>query len=102
MLRPINQLLFFLFLLLPIKGFAQVDKVYFEEYGTKEGLSEAAILSLTQDELGFTWFTTFNGLARYDGYEFEPFGIYHEMAMEGSLQLDINDILAPKNGQHWL
>ncbi len=35
-----------------------------------DGLSEATVLAITQDDLGFIWFATQNGLDKYDGYHF--------------------------------
>ncbi len=38
-----------------------------------QGLSESTIPAITQDERGFMWFGTQNGLDRYDGYTVEEF-----------------------------
>ena len=45
----------------------------FENYSTKEGLSQNAVLSILQDKEGFMWFGTKDGLNRYDGYSNEVF-----------------------------
>ena len=37
---------------------------------TEDGLCSNAVSMITQDDLGFIWLATWNGLARYDGYEF--------------------------------
>jgi signal transduction histidine kinase/ligand-binding sensor domain-containing protein len=39
----------------------------------KHGLSQPAILSMTQDELGYVWVGTQAGLNRYDGYTFKHY-----------------------------
>lgn len=42
-------------------------------YDEEDGLPHAHITQLLQDELGFIWLATWNGLCRYDGYEFQTF-----------------------------
>ena len=39
-----------------------------------EGLPGFDIRVIHQDQLGFLWFGTDNGLARYDGYNFKVYG----------------------------
>ncbi|RRA98095.1 hybrid sensor histidine kinase/response regulator transcription factor [Larkinella rosea] len=40
---------------------------------TKDGLPQSFVSGLVQDQKGFIWVGTRNGLARYDGIEFRPF-----------------------------
>ena len=37
---------------------------------TEDGLCSNAISMICQDDLGFIWLATWNGLSRFDGYEF--------------------------------
>ena len=37
------------------------------------GLSQHDVSSITQDKYGFVWIATYDGLLRYDGYEFKKF-----------------------------
>jgi signal transduction histidine kinase/ligand-binding sensor domain-containing protein/DNA-binding response OmpR family regulator len=41
--------------------------------GIEQGLSNNAVTSIYQDHYGFMWFGTYDGLNRYDGYEFKIF-----------------------------
>src|SRR5215210_8582869 len=41
--------------------------------GIDQGLSNNAVTSIYQDHYGFMWFVTYDGLNRYDGYEFKIF-----------------------------
>ena len=43
------------------------------KYDEADGVSSAHITQLLQDEQGFMWFATWNGLCRYDGYDFQTF-----------------------------
>ena len=42
-------------------------------YDEANGVSSSHLTQLLQDEQGFIWFATWNGLCRYDGYEFQTF-----------------------------
>lgn len=42
-------------------------------YDEEDGLPHWHVTQLLQDSLGFMWFATWNGLCRYDGYEFKTF-----------------------------
>ena len=42
----------------------------FDRIPTEQGLSQATVISIIQDNQGFIWFGTEDGLNRYDGYNF--------------------------------
>lgn len=42
-------------------------------YDEDDGVPSGHITQLLQDNQGFMWFATWNGLCRYDGYEFQTF-----------------------------
>lgn len=44
-----------------------------KHYDENDGLSHSHITQLFQDDDGFMWFATWNGLCRFDGYEFCTF-----------------------------
>ena len=43
------------------------------KYDEADGVASSHVTQLLQDEQGFMWFATWNGLCRYDGYEFKTF-----------------------------
>ena len=43
------------------------------QYNEEDGLPSNHITQVLQDEQGFMWFSTWNGLCRFDGYEFRTF-----------------------------
>ncbi|MBT8220758.1 MAG: hypothetical protein KJP00_13090 [Bacteroidia bacterium] len=69
----LNSVYILLLLLSQIALSAQTNKIPFETYGVKDGLPEELVLDLLQDDQGFIWFGTQNGLVRYDGYDFHVF-----------------------------
>jgi ligand-binding sensor domain-containing protein len=66
-----------LFILLAFSG--SWIKVHSQEpytlttFTTKEGLSHNRINDITQDKAGFLWIATWDGLCRFDGYEFKKY-----------------------------
>ena len=48
----------------------------FDRISTMEGLSQATVICILQDNQGFMWFGTEDGLNRYDGYNFEVYTIF--------------------------
>ncbi|KPL11015.1 MAG: hypothetical protein AMS26_20920, partial [Bacteroides sp. SM23_62] len=53
---------------------AQDPYIRFHKLGLEDGLSHSLVLSFIEDDLGFLWFGTQDGLNRYDGYTFK---VYH-------------------------
>ena len=49
---------------------AQVLQATRHHYSTDDGLCSNAIAYLTQDDYGYIWIATWNGLSRFDGYNF--------------------------------
>jgi len=43
------------------------------QYDEEDGVPASHVTQLLQDGKGFMWFATWNGLCRYDGYEFQTF-----------------------------
>lgn len=72
-------------LFLTFNIFSQEIKGYFENFTTENGLPQNSIHSICQDDYGFLWFGTYQGLAKYDGYKFtiyknntqDPWSISH-------------------------
>ena len=51
--------------------FSQFDTFHFEHFPTIDNLENKKILAIIQDQRGFLWFGTNEGLYRYNGYEFD-------------------------------
>src|SRR5689334_18679988 len=50
-----------------------VERVRFLHYGIDDGLSQATVRMMAQDDAGFLWLATQDGLDRFDAHEFHVF-----------------------------
>lgn len=69
----------------------------FKNYSTVNGLGNNRVSRIYQDKKGFLWFATFEGLSRFDGYEFVTYGV-----RDGLPNPVINDILEDSQGRYWV
>lgn len=72
----------------------------FKHFNFKNGLPSDQVLSIYQDSKGFMWFGTENGLAKYDGYDFESF-LFHN-AKYKTIKLVVQAISETEEGDLWL
>ncbi len=100
-----NQLVkyFTLFLLLwilfPLKNVAQ--DIRFKHLTNNNGLSQNLVLSIAQDNEGFMWFGTKDGLNKYDGYKFKVF--QNEPNNPNSISSNyISALFTDRNGNLWI
>ncbi|MBO9202928.1 MULTISPECIES: hybrid sensor histidine kinase/response regulator transcription factor [Niastella] len=68
MCRPFS-ILFVFCLLLCLYGNSQ--QLLFRNYTVADGLSSNTVRAIKQDDQGFMWFGTKNGVSRFDGYQFK-------------------------------
>lgn len=75
-------------------------KCYFEHYGSEDGLPQHTVMDILQDQKGFMWFSTWDGLSKFDGYEFKSFKIQN--TKPNSIRSNrINKILEDTYGFIW-
>lgn len=70
--RVVTQLLFFS-LLVAAPLFAQQKHIRLERFSLENGLSQSTVQAIFQDQRGYMWFGTQDGLNRFDGYRFTVF-----------------------------
>ncbi|HEX3248691.1 MAG TPA: two-component regulator propeller domain-containing protein [Pyrinomonadaceae bacterium] len=90
----------FLFLLLVLLlGIARskAEQLPIRTYTTADGLARDRVYKIVSDPRGFLWFCTYDGLSRFDGYEFVNYtvddGLPHHL---------IFDLLITRNGEYWV
>lgn len=73
----------------------------FMHLSTNDGLSQSNVTCITQDKSGFMWFGTFNGLNRFDGYQFKTYH-YAEGRDKSLAHNFISDIAVDHEGYIWI
>lgn len=73
----------------------------FRQYNVKDGLSHGSSTCVIQDADGFIWVGTYNGLNRFDGYEFKTFG-YSETDSFSLSQNTVTCLLIDRNDNLWV
>lgn len=92
-------LFLFLWILFPLKNLAQ--DIRFKHLTNNDGLSQNLVLSITQDNEGFMWFGTKDGLNKYDGYQFKVF--QNEPNNPNSISSNsITSLFTDNNGKLWV
>lgn len=78
--------------------------IYFQSLSIEHGLSQSSVFDIQQDQQGFIWIATMNGLNRYDGNTFLVFN--KKIASNNSLpklsNSYVRDIEMDKQGNFWL
>ncbi len=73
----------------------------FSNLGSNDGLSQSTVWNTLQDEVGFIWIATSEGLNRYDGHQFKIYK--HDPADPNSLaDNQIRDMCLGREGEVWL
>lgn len=67
-----RHIIFILFLLAFLSVKSQPDCI-FTHYSSEDGLSQNSIMSMAQDHNGVLWFSTWDGINRFNGYDFKVY-----------------------------
>lgn len=77
------------------------NDIHFERITSDHGLSQNSVFSIAQDHLGFMWFSTQDGVNRYDGHSFLVF----RQGLSDSNSLSNNfcgPLLVDRRGRLWI
>lgn len=77
------------------------ENVSFASLTTRQGLPQMSVLDIIQDDQGYIWFATRDGVARYDGYSMDVF----QNRTSDSLSLSNNYVISlgkDKEGAIWI
>ena len=98
------MLKFFLLLLSALSGITfsvDAQSYYFRQYQVEKGLSNNTVFCSMQDDNGFMWFGTKDGLNRFDGYSFKTY--YVKNGNGSSLEKNhITSLALDKKGTLWV
>lgn len=74
---------------------------HFTHFTTEDGLSQSSVFSIVQDEIGFMWFATEDGLNKFDGNKFTVYRT-HPNDSTSLPDLGIRKIYKDKSGNLWI
>ncbi|MBN1187912.1 MAG: response regulator [Bacteroidales bacterium] len=89
-----------LLLVVPLKLIYAQPVIQVHKYSTNDGLSQSNAEGFLQDERGFIWIHTWNGLNRFDGYTFKNYKSYPQDS-PSLLDNRISEIHLNKYGNLW-
>jgi ligand-binding sensor domain-containing protein/signal transduction histidine kinase len=89
-------------ILLTARGaIASAPRETFHHLTPENGLSHPSVYGIAQDRAGFLWFTTQDGVSRYDGYRFKVF--QHDPNNPASLaENDSSPMVVDDDGSIWI
>ena len=79
----------------------EVSDLHFNELNKQQGLSDTAVLDIVEDNKGYIWIATSNGLNRYSGYEvkqYHPSDVDHNSLPSGYTQ----NLFLDSHGELWV
>ncbi|MFY0650606.1 MAG: response regulator [Cyclobacteriaceae bacterium] len=78
-----------------------ISNLKFKKIGIENGLSSTTVSSILQDEKGYLWFGTRNGLNKYDGYNIKTY--YNQLNSDSTLQDNwIYSLFEDAKGRLWI
>lgn len=97
-MKQLLILLVFISTLLSVN--AQQKSIKFDTYTIEEGLSQSQVTSIVQDNFGYIWLATQDGLNRFDGYNFQIFK--NEPNNSNSIPNNyVHDLIKDQGGNLW-
>ena len=69
-----------------------IENIHFTHIGLVDGLSHSTIFAINQDKGGNLWFATYDGVNKYDGYNFTVYR--HQYMNPNSIASDISRCIA--------
>jgi transcriptional regulator with GAF, ATPase, and Fis domain/ligand-binding sensor domain-containing protein len=79
---------------------AESRSVRFQHISRDEGLSQSFVYAILQDQDGFMWFGTQDGLNRYDGYDFKVF-VHHPDDPQSISDESTRTMILDRSGTLW-
>lgn len=86
---------------LPVISFTQNNNFRFKHLNVSNGLSNNNVVSIIQDNEGFMWFATSNGLNKYDGYNCKVYK-HNSHDTSGLISSEINKLYEDHEKKLWV
>ncbi|MDX1640796.1 MAG: two-component regulator propeller domain-containing protein, partial [Balneolaceae bacterium] len=92
-------LFIFLLLLFQDLPFVSGDEYLVQNFTVEDGLPVNSVNGIVQDDNDYLWFSTLDGLVRYDGYNFE---IYNSGNTDGLITNRIGGLMKTVSNEIWM
>ena len=100
-MKILRYLLLFFLQILCFVSFSQRQNFKFTHMGRNEGLSQSFITSIVQDSRGFMWFSSYDGLNKYDGYKIIKYK-YDARNKNSLSNNNIREVFEDSKGNLWI
>ncbi|XOV68032.1 MAG: two-component regulator propeller domain-containing protein [Fluviicola sp.] len=90
------------FLLINLLGWTQKEYFKINKLTSEDGLSFRHVTSVTQDQQGFIWIGTRDGLNKFDGYEFTVYTDRAENDLPAIMNNYVHDVKVANDGKLWI
>lgn len=99
--KNLRVFIYLLFSCFSLCIFSQEQTKNFESLNVSNGLVQSLVTDILSDRYGYMWFGTYNGLSRYDGYEFVNFH-YDPIDTNTLTHSTIWELFEGENGDIWI
>jgi len=76
---------------------SRAEQLPIRTYTTADGLARDRVFKIVPDPRGFLWFCTYDGLSRFDGFEFVNYSV-----AQGLPHRVVFDLLITRSGDYWV
>src|ERR1044072_591363 len=96
-IRAVKRAFAIAILILVSSARSGAEQLPIRTYTTADGLARDRVYKIVSDPRGYLWFCTYDGLSRFDGYEFVNYSVAH-----GLPHRQVFDLLITRNGDYWV
>ena len=90
-----------IFFIISSYALSQDNQIRFDHISIEQGLSQSSVFSITQDQIGFMWFATEDGLNRYDGYTFTVY-THNPIDTNSISDIGVQKLFVNRAGNLWV
>ena len=96
-IRAVKRAFAIVILILVSTARSGAEQLPVRTYTTADGLARDRVYKIVSDPRGYLWFCTYDGLSRFDGYEFVNYTVAH-----GLPHRQVFDLLITRSGDYWV
>ena len=102
LMRRIFLSFWLVLLILPRPALAQVPELFFQPLPGGNRLSSQYITAMDQDQFGYIWIGTLDGVNRYDGNEIRTYRSFNRNQEDGLVGSMVEHLMIDGSNQVWV